>query len=136
MTHRMCNCRSACCRSGREAGSGRPLVRPASGGKPGQARPRPDADHVAVQTRDLHSRGQQHQEGRRDKMINNLVVKTPQHPPIMIGMMDRNEDELNAYNRKGLPDLMNAALRGTNKAYHDVAGPPRTWCCRRSASTR
>ncbi|MEI7687127.1 MAG: glucose-6-phosphate isomerase, partial [Planctomycetota bacterium] len=50
---------------------------------------------TTVQTRDLHSRGQQHQEGARDKFINNLIVKTPSHPPIMIGMMDRNEDDLN-----------------------------------------
>jgi glucose-6-phosphate isomerase len=41
---------------------------------------------TAVNTRDLHSRGQQHQDGTRDKVINNLVVKTPVHLPIMIGM--------------------------------------------------
>lgn len=78
---------------------------------------------TAVETRDLHSRGQQHQEGTRDKIINNLVVKTWNHPPIMIGMMDKNDDDLNQYNRKGYPDLMNAALRGTNQAYYDVARP-------------
>jgi glucose-6-phosphate isomerase len=78
---------------------------------------------TAVQTRDLHSRGQQNQDGKRDKFINNLVVKTPKHPPIMIGMADRNEDELNQYNRKGYPDLMHAALRGTNQAYFDAARP-------------
>ena len=33
---------------------------------------------TTVQTRDLHARGQQHQEGPRDRVINNLVVKTPQ----------------------------------------------------------
>jgi glucose-6-phosphate isomerase len=78
---------------------------------------------TAVETRDLHSRGQQHQDGTRDKVINNLVVKAPHHQPIMIGMMDRNEDDLNAYNRKGYPDLLSAALRGTNQAYHEVARP-------------
>jgi glucose-6-phosphate isomerase len=78
---------------------------------------------TAVQTRDLHSRGQQLQDGTRDKVINNLVLKTPRLPPIMIGMSERNEDDLNAYNRKGLPDLMDAALRGTNQAYHEVARP-------------
>src|SRR5262249_35092322 len=72
---------------------------------------------TAVQTRDLHSRGQQHQEGARDKVINNLVVKSPRYPAIMIGMSDRNEDDLNQYNRKGLPDLLDTALRGTNQAY-------------------
>ena len=30
---------------------------------------------TVVNTRDLHSRGQQHQEGRRDKLITNLVVE-------------------------------------------------------------
>jgi glucose-6-phosphate isomerase len=78
---------------------------------------------TVVQTRDLHSRGQQHQEGARDKVINNLVVKSPRYPPIMLGMADRNEDDLNQYNRKGLPDVLDAALRGTNQAYYEVARP-------------
>jgi glucose-6-phosphate isomerase len=78
---------------------------------------------TAVQTRDLHSRGQQHQDGPRDKVINNLVVRNPTQPPIMIGMADHNQDELNALNRKGLPDLMRAALTGTNQAYADAARP-------------
>jgi glucose-6-phosphate isomerase len=78
---------------------------------------------TAVQTRDLHSRGQQHQDGARDKVINNLVVRHPMHPPIMIGMADRNEDDLNALNRKGLPDIMQAALEGTNQAYYEAARP-------------
>jgi glucose-6-phosphate isomerase len=78
---------------------------------------------TVVQTRDLHSRGQQHQEGTRDKLINNLVVKTPKTPPITLGMSDRNEDDLNSLSLKGLPDLLDAALRGTNKAYADAARP-------------
>src|SRR5206468_4974539 len=36
---------------------------------------------------------------------------------------DRNEDELNMYNRKGLPDIMNAALQGTNQAYYAAVRP-------------
>jgi glucose-6-phosphate isomerase len=78
---------------------------------------------TAVATRDLHSRAQQHQEGMRDKVINNLVLKTPRTPPITIGMADRNEDELNAFSRKSWPDLMDAALRGTNQAYAETARP-------------
>ncbi len=78
---------------------------------------------TAVNTRDLHSRGQQHQDGTRDKVINNLVVRSPANPPIMIGMADRNQDELNAFNRKGYPDIMNAAQRGTNQAYAEAARP-------------
>jgi glucose-6-phosphate isomerase len=78
---------------------------------------------TAVQTRDLHSRGQQFQEGARDKVINNIVVKTPKAPPIMIGMADRNQDDLNQYSRKGLPDLLDAAQRATSQAHADVARP-------------
>jgi glucose-6-phosphate isomerase len=76
-----------------------------------------------VQPRDLYARGQQNQEGPRDRVINNLVVKTPRAVPILIGMADRNEDDLNAYNRKGLPDVLGAALRGSNQAYHDAVRP-------------
>jgi glucose-6-phosphate isomerase len=78
---------------------------------------------TTVQTRDLYSRGQQHQEGIRDRVINNLVVKAPNHPPIMIGMADKNQDDLNQYNRKGLPDLMDAARCGVNQAYFDASRP-------------
>jgi glucose-6-phosphate isomerase len=78
---------------------------------------------TTVQTRDLHSRGQQHQEGTRDKIINNLIIKTPKTPPIQIQMADRNEDDLNSMSRKSLVDIQQAALRGTNQAYADVARP-------------
>ena len=32
---------------------------------------------TVVNTRDLHWRGQQHQEGKRDKLITNLIVERP-----------------------------------------------------------
>lgn len=78
---------------------------------------------TVIHTRDLHTRGQQLQDGPRSEFINNLSVKTPKYPAIMIGMSDRNEDELNQYNRKGYPDMVDAALRGTNQAYFEVARP-------------
>jgi glucose-6-phosphate isomerase len=78
---------------------------------------------TVVQTRDLHARGQQHQEGPRDKVINNLVRKAPRHPPIAVGMADRNQDELNALARKTLPDLTDAALRAANQAHFEAARP-------------
>jgi glucose-6-phosphate isomerase len=82
---------------------------------------------TVVPTRDLHSRGQQHQDGKRDKVINNVVVKQPRTPPIMIGMVaERNEDDLNWLSRKGLPDLLDAAYRGTEKAYFDAGRPTAT----------
>lgn len=78
---------------------------------------------TVVQTRDLHSRGQQHQEGTRDKVINNLVVKTASTPPIAIGMADHNEDDLNSLSRRNYPEIQEAALRGTNQAYAESARP-------------
>ena len=37
---------------------------------------------TVVLTRDLHSRGQQNQDGARDKFINNLVVRAARAQPI------------------------------------------------------
>jgi glucose-6-phosphate isomerase len=78
---------------------------------------------TVVQTRDLHSRGQQHQDGTRDKLVNNLVVRQEKHPPVMVGHSDRNEDDLNQFSRKGYPDILDAAFKGTNEAYAEVARP-------------
>src|SRR5205823_4851620 len=78
---------------------------------------------TTVQTRDLHSRGQQHQDGERDKVINNLIVKGAIQPPLTIGMSDRNEDDLNQFNRRSYADVMQAAHRGTSQAYFDTARP-------------
>ncbi len=73
--------------------------------------------------RDLPVRGQQHQDGPRDRLITNLIVKDSKSVPILVQMADHNEDELNQYNRKGLPDIQNATLAGVTKAYFDVARP-------------
>lgn len=78
---------------------------------------------TAVMTRDLHSRGQQHQEGTRDKVINNLIVKNWKAPPAQIGMADHNQDDLNQFSRRTIPDLMRAACQGTNQAYADASRP-------------
>jgi glucose-6-phosphate isomerase len=78
---------------------------------------------TAVMTRDLHSRGQQFQEGTRDKVINNLIVKNARSAPHAIGMADHNEDDLNQFSRRTLPDLFRAAVQGTNQAYLEAARP-------------
>ncbi len=78
---------------------------------------------TVVQTRDQQTRGQQAQQGPRDRVINNLVVKTGRAVPIPVGMADHNEDELNVIARKGLADLMTAARTGTTKARLDAARP-------------
>ena len=70
-----------------------------------------------VDTRDLHSRGQQHQEGRRDKLITNLVVEHTAREPVAIERSEFDQDKLNALSGKTLPDLLRAAYSGTNQAY-------------------
>ena len=78
---------------------------------------------TSVYTRDLHSRGQQHQDGTRDKVINNLYVRETNHEPIKVEMAENNEDGLNAFSRKAYPDLLEAAFHGTNQAYLEAARP-------------
>ena len=78
---------------------------------------------TAVETRDLHSRGQQHQDGQRDKFINNVIVRDARYAPIAIGMADHNQDDLNSLSRRTYVDLAQAALQGTNQAYAEVARP-------------
>ncbi|HVS40548.1 MAG TPA: glucose-6-phosphate isomerase, partial [Gemmataceae bacterium] len=78
---------------------------------------------TTVQTRDLPARGQQQQDGPRDRVINNLVIRNAKGTPILVQMADHNDDDLNAFARKGLPDLLSAAHRGANQAYFDAARP-------------
>ncbi|QVL32811.1 glucose-6-phosphate isomerase [Telmatocola sphagniphila] len=78
---------------------------------------------TVVQPRDLHSRGQQHQEGSRDKVINNILIRAVRHVPMQIGMADNNQDDLNGISRKTMPDVLDAAYKGTMQAYADSARP-------------
>ncbi|MEM9354228.1 MAG: glucose-6-phosphate isomerase [Planctomycetota bacterium] len=78
---------------------------------------------TVVNTRDLHSRGQQHQEGKRDKLITNVTVDTPATAPIAIGASDHNQDQLNELAEKTLPDVLSAATAGTNQAYLEDGRP-------------
>jgi glucose-6-phosphate isomerase len=78
---------------------------------------------TVVNTRDLHSRGQQHQEGKRDKLITNLIVDKPNCKPLPIGRSEQNQDELNTLASKTFPDILEAACAGTNQAYRDENRP-------------
>jgi len=78
---------------------------------------------TVVNTRDLHSRGQQHQEGRRDKLITNIIVDKYEREPLAIGTSEYNQDQLNELADKTLPDILDAATRGTNQAYHEDNRP-------------
>ncbi|MEX2093887.1 MAG: glucose-6-phosphate isomerase [Pirellulales bacterium] len=78
---------------------------------------------TVVNTRDLHSRGQQHQEGKRDKLITNVIVDRSDREPVAIGRSELDQDGLNELADKTLPQIMAAAIAGTNKAYRDDHRP-------------
>lgn len=81
-----------------------------------------------VNTRDLHSRGQQHQEGVRDKFITNVIVESQDSTALAIGPLsvdggDYNQDQLNELADKTLPEILKAAIAGTNQAYAEDNRP-------------
>lgn len=78
---------------------------------------------TVVNTRDLHSRAQQHQEGTRDKFIMNLMAESWRRDPLPVGSQAWDQDGLNQLAARTLPDLMTAAIKGTNKAYLDDNRP-------------
>ncbi len=72
---------------------------------------------TVVNTRDLHSRGQQHQEGRRDKLFTNLWAERPSLAPVSVPQWDSDDDQLNKLAGKSLADILRAARLGTTQAY-------------------
>ncbi|MCP4776682.1 MAG: glucose-6-phosphate isomerase [Planctomycetaceae bacterium] len=78
---------------------------------------------TCLNSRDLHSRAQQHQEGARDKVMNNVIVDQWRCDPLPIGSSQRNQDQLNELSEKTLPEVMSAAIAGTNQAYLDDNRP-------------
>lgn len=78
---------------------------------------------TVVNTRDLHSRAQQHQEGRRDKVFVNVIVDQASRDPLNIGTIGANQDGLDELSGKTLPQVMNAAIAGTNQAYAEDSRP-------------
>jgi glucose-6-phosphate isomerase len=78
---------------------------------------------TVVNTRDLHSRAQQHQEGCRDKLITNLIVRDWRCDPVEVTANENNQDRLNAIAGKTVPEIMTAAISGTNQAYREVGRP-------------
>lgn len=78
---------------------------------------------TVVNTRDLHSRAQQHQAGRRDKIINNLIVDNWRYDPLAVGKTGWDHDQLDDLAGRHLPEIMAAAIQGTNDAYAEVARP-------------
>ncbi len=83
---------------------------------------------TVVNTRDLHSRGQQHQEGTRDKLITNLIVESPSGAAVTVPRWKHDEDQLNRIQGKPYPQLLAAAIQGTNQAYAEVHRPTTDIC--------
>ena len=78
---------------------------------------------TCLNTRDLHSRAQQHQEGERNKVMNNVIVNSWRQEPVAIGNSKWNQDNLNELADKTLPQIMEAAIKGTNLAYKEDGRP-------------
>jgi glucose-6-phosphate isomerase len=81
---------------------------------------------TTVTTRDLHSRGQQHQDGRRDKLITNLLVGEPRRDRLALpklGPYGSDEDALDDLVGTAWPDMLVAAAAGTNEAYAQAKRP-------------
>jgi glucose-6-phosphate isomerase len=76
-----------------------------------------------INTRDLHSRGQQQQQGRRDKLVTNLIVDAVRREKLLVGSSDMDEDQLNVSADKSLADLMTAAWAGMKQAYREDGRP-------------
>lgn len=74
---------------------------------------------TGVNTRDLHSRGQQHQEGRRDKLITNVIVSRPGTDPVTVPEEANPADpeDRDWIGGRTLPELLSVAVQGTNDAY-------------------
>lgn len=74
---------------------------------------------TGVNTRDLHSRGQQHQEGPRDKLITNLFAEVPGSEPVTVPQWQADADQLNRLAGIDLARILGAARLGTNRAYNE-----------------
>ena len=78
---------------------------------------------TVVNTRDLHSRAQQHQQGRRDKVHVNLVIRKTGNTPVRIGTSEFNQDGLDDLVGQEFPEIMAAAIAGTRQAYASDGRP-------------
>ena len=78
---------------------------------------------TTLNTRDLHSRHQQHLQGKRDKVFNNIIVDENRFDSLAIGARGADADSLNEIAERTLPDLMKTAIEGTNQAFRDDSRP-------------
>ena len=61
--------------------------------------------------------------GPRDKVMNNVIVDRWRCDPLSIGHSEWDQDQLNELSDKTLPEIMTAAIQGTNFAYQEDHRP-------------
>ncbi len=80
---------------------------------------------TSVNTRDLHARGQQIQEGQRNTVVTNLLVATPGQD-VEVPFVEGDPDGLNYVAGKKLSEVSRKALEGTVYAYAREGRPSMT----------
>ena len=55
--------------------------------------------------------------------MTNVIVETLARKPIAVGTSEYNQDGLNSLADKTLPEIMQAALKGTNQSYNGAGRP-------------
>ncbi len=78
---------------------------------------------TTVNTRYLHSRHQLHQQGRRDKVFNNIIVDGYRFDELAVGSRTIDHDTLDEIADKTFPEVMRAAIQSTNEALRDDGRP-------------
>lgn len=81
---------------------------------------------TSVNTRDLHARGQQIQEGKRNTVVTNLLVAQPNHD-VEVPFVEGDPDGLNYVAGKTLSEVTCKALEGTVYAYSRDGRPSMTF---------
>ena len=78
---------------------------------------------TVVNSRELHSRGQQHQEGAHDKLITNVVVTEPSQEHVVLPEVPGDADGLNYLAGRTLHAGQQAAIEATAFAYRRAGRP-------------
>jgi len=76
-----------------------------------------------VLSRDLFGQSQALLEGPRTQVVYHLRPKASRHAPILMGMEDRNEDELNGMSRRSIPDMTQATVQAFQRMQTEAARP-------------
>ncbi len=78
---------------------------------------------MLVNSRSMHSRRQPHQEGRRERLVANLIVDQPRCDPLPIGTSGYGQDGLTRRAGTTLPEFLSASIAETNVANCEAGRP-------------